>query len=415
MLIRVILAVTVGLVSVATPAPAMAAAPPPAPDQTAPFRTIPLQTAPTKAEPEQDCEQILQQAQRIALASGKAATVPCVTFAPPAAAAVAPDAPAVQEFCGVNEWAFSRHTACLSGLSGVLSVYGLVEGREVLVGQILFTITTGTSTSGNSARWTHSLSMTPTFMWGAVGNTYFIATAECAANCNFESSNFNSAGPILAGVTRSGSATLSTTSYGEGTVWRAWSTWAYWFRNPDWIIPVSNTLRVSAPDHRCDEAIGIRFSIGCVYSQVRPLHEIGRTRYRKYARHIELAINFGLPSILTRTQVSAQVAANRARACPQSPANGWSCDEYPFASTHEGAANPIHPYGRTFQILNWNNGAEPFVCGVGWLSPRRTGDSLGYSICGIPLEENTGGGTDLGNFYIRNRVLHDDRFQVMVV
>ena len=45
----------------------------------------------------------------------------------------------------------------------------------------------------------------------------------------------------------------------------------------------------------------------------------------------------------------------------------------------------MHPYGRTFQILNWNSGYPPFVCGIGWLSPRQLGDSLGYSVCGIPL------------------------------
>jgi hypothetical protein len=119
--------------------------------------------------------------------------------------------------------------------------------------------------------------------------------------------------------------------------------------------------------------------------------------------------------VLTRTQDPAQNAANRAVTCPQAPSNGWSCDEYPFASTHEGAANPSHPYGRTFQILNWSTGAPPFVCGIGWLSTRRIGDSLGYSVCGIPLDENRQGGTDLQVFYINNRVIHNDTFSVQVV
>jgi hypothetical protein len=60
----------------------------------------------------------------------------------------------------------------------------------------------------------------------------------------------------------------------------------------------------------------------------------------------------------------------------------------------------MHPYGRTFQILNWNNGNPPFYCGVNWVSTRRLGDSLGYSVCGIPLAENTGGGSDLQGFVI---------------
>jgi hypothetical protein len=182
-----------------------------------------------------------------------------------------------------------------------------------------------------------------------------------------------------------------------------------------WLIPVGPSATLTPPAHRCDEAIGIAGSVGCVYIQKTPLHEIGRTRYPKYARHIELSINFGLPSLLTRTQNPAQVAANRARACPQSPANGWSCDEYPFASTHEGAANPSYQYGRTFQVINWNSGLPPFLCGISWLSVRTIGDRHGYSVCGIPLAENTGGGTDLGVFYVSNRVIHNDQFSVRVV
>jgi hypothetical protein len=66
-----------------------------------------------------------------------------------------------------------------------------------------------------------------------------------------------------------------------------------------------------APLRPGDRAPG---SIGCVFAQKRPTHEIGSLRYPKYARHIQLAINFGLPSVLTRTRDEAQMALNRATA-----------------------------------------------------------------------------------------------------
>jgi hypothetical protein len=253
-------------------------------------------------------------------------------------------------------------------------------------------------------------------MWGQVTGTSISAFGDCGANCNTVGSSFGG-GPVFTGAQYSGSGTFSTTSYGFGTVWRAWSTWRHWFTNSAWVPTQSNSLPVSPPAHRCDEAIGIAGSIGCVYSEAKPTHAIGRSRYPKYARHIELAIAFGVPSTLSRTQISSQIDANRARACPSSrtPANGWSCDEYPFASTNEGAANPSYQYGRTFQILNWNSGLPPFICGINWLSTRQVGDSHGYSVCGVPLEENVGGGRDLGEFYRLNRVLHNDQFIVRVV
>ncbi|WP_416956782.1 hypothetical protein [Streptomyces sp. Agncl-13] len=80
---------------------------------------------------------------------------------------------------------------------------------------------------------------------------------------------------------------------------------------------------------------------------------------------------------------------------------GYSCDEYPFASSHEGAAsNPL--LGRTF---DW--------CQISTLTSR-TGP--GWSACMIPAEENTAAGRDdLRVFYNENRVLEDDAFYVWIV
>jgi hypothetical protein len=107
--------------------------------------------------------------------------------------------------------------------------------------------------------------------------------------------------------------------------------------------------------------------------------------------------------------------ANRNVACPTGPSYprpaGFTCDEYPFASTYQGAA--AQPYGRQFIIIALNAGT-PFSCQVPWLSRRLAGDSGGYSACMIPAAENSLGGSDLQAFYIDNRVIELDTFSVKV-
>jgi hypothetical protein len=395
---NIVVAATVGLVPVVAPVPALAAAPSPEPAQMA---------------PEQDCEQVTRQAQQAVRASGKSSNVMCLSRV--SSPAGTPEMTTMEVAgCGFNAWTLGRHSACTVATDYVLNVYQVVENRApVLVGQMFHEVITGITTSGGSAQWTHSFAITMGISWGAVAGISVNADGECEANCSPLGFSFNF-GPVTSGTQRQGRAQFTTSSQGIGSVWLAASTWRWWFTNPTWIPPITSSLTITPPAHRCDQAIGPPGSIGCVFAQKRPTHEIGRARYPKYARHIELAINFGLPSVLTRTRDEAQMAANRARACPQSPTNGWSCDEYPFASTHEGAANPMHPYGRTFMILNWNSGYPPFYCGVNWVPTRKLGESLGYSVCGIPLEENTGGGSDLAVFYFENRVLHNDQFLVRV-
>jgi hypothetical protein len=167
--------------------------------------------------------------------------------------------------------------------------------------------------------------------------------------------------------------------------------------------------------HRCDDALGVTTPVGCAFPGVRPQHLIGSLRYPTYAYHIQLALNAGLTSVLTRTTNPAVNAANGAVACPHGPnyprPDGFTCDEYPFASTYEGAAS--QPYGRTFLILNINTG-NTFTCQVPWLPRRAPGDRGGYSVCMVPAGQNSGGGTDLQAFYVDNRVIDRDTFSVRV-
>ncbi|MFL6075449.1 MAG: NucA/NucB deoxyribonuclease domain-containing protein [Mycobacteriales bacterium] len=112
------------------------------------------------------------------------------------------------------------------------------------------------------------------------------------------------------------------------------------------------------------------------------------------AAHIQEAENrlVGEPGVdqinghpLTRQTDPKQIRANRRTACSASVFQRQfvndSCDEYPFASTNQGAAK-----------ANGN-----------------------YSTEHVPLNDNKSGGAQLGGFYSSNRILNGDPFWVRVI
>lgn len=84
-----------------------------------------------------------------------------------------------------------------------------------------------------------------------------------------------------------------------------------------------------------------------------------------------------------------------------------SCDEYPFASTLEGAKT---------------SGYQDFPRTAYWChiptSPLESGSSIGFSHCMINDQQNRNGGSKLGTFYGANkggnRVLAGDKFYVKI-
>jgi hypothetical protein len=83
------------------------------------------------------------------------------------------------------------------------------------------------------------------------------------------------------------------------------------------------------------------------------------------------------------------------------PGGDYSCDEYPFGSTYEGAAAETGT-ARTFA---W--------CQISLEDPPSSGGD-GFSICMVPDGENSGAGGKLGVFYTAERVLDGDAFFVDV-
>ncbi len=105
-----------------------------------------------------------------------------------------------------------------------------------------------------------------------------------------------------------------------------------------------------SPYYRCDNLIGGTYGAGCIVPDITPilttmaalpniaanLQAIQQAGTHHYGRQAD-----GLP--LTRNQ--SLTDPNRNIACPgtQTPPTGMSCDEYPFASTDQGASKTTAP------------------------------------------------------------------------
>ena len=167
----------------------------------------------------------------------------------------------------------------------------------------------------------------------------------------------------------------------------------------------------TAPSLRCDNRLS---PSGCVFVQATPTIYYYIDHWRDFARHVEEAQFSGLPGAsysgvpLHRTQDRALVALNRATSCPPRAAGGpirprgMSCDEYPFASTYEGAASAPGG-GRTFDWCQFP------TLPVGVVGPS------GYSACMIDELLNSSAGNVLNtNLYKQFRVIEGDAFFVEI-
>ncbi|MFY1633270.1 NucA/NucB deoxyribonuclease domain-containing protein [Solwaraspora sp. WMMB335] len=307
----------------------------------------------------------------------------------------------------------ARVTACVVE-DGVLLIFLVPSGQ--VIGTIGYTVSSLTTVDYRSLSWSQSFHYQADYVTGqnngpAVTGTAIYAEPQCIASCTVTSTSLIG-GSALPG--RIHSATGYFASPMSGVRWAAQSGFKFWFANSLWVNGTSNELTTTPGAHRCDIALG-GYPPGCVYETVRPVLEVPSSRYPDYAYHLRLALNYGLPRVLTRTQSTALREANNWAACPTGPnyprPDGKQCDEYPFASTYEGAST--QPYGRQFFFIDWNTG-QGFSCNMPWLQTRTLGDSDGFSACMIPAAQNSLGGSDLGNFYYKSRVLDMDTFEVRV-
>lgn len=306
-------------------------------------------------------------------------------------------------WCGTGGVMRYTRTAACQVSSWYIQVFNADTGA--IVGRLDFNAINYSYTSTSIHAWGHQLSIYPTSMWGAATGTTVTGYATCisGAACVPDGSSFP-VQPVVVGQWAEGDSYFTTTVAAPGSQGFATTSYLAEFMNPTWAGSV--IISEDQMEVRCDNSTPGVNSIGCVFWEYVPSVSYALTGpYPVFAKHVADAQASGLPGAVTplhRTTDPWVNSQNRATACPGSMTRppGMSCDEYPFASTYEGA------------FLS-GGGPRTFpYCGV-LLVSQSTGPN-GYSVCMIEAGQNSGAGTQLGAMYRNNRVIDGDPFRVVI-
>ncbi|MGW2617600.1 NucA/NucB deoxyribonuclease domain-containing protein [Streptomyces sp. NPDC001500] len=212
--------------------------------------------------------------------------------------------------------------------------------------------------------------------------------ARCAGKCKVTKSTFPSQ---LVSQSKDAvgqffmDTTITTSPKGQKGQGQASAVWR--FTKAGWTGP-TNAITLPTPPVRCDNALPGTSKIGCVMPNIPELAYARNGEYPELAQHIQdaqttdnLPGKHGTMRYLTRLTNKTKIRENRDTSCPTSlpRPTGKQCDEYPFASTWQGA---------------------------------RTGGS--YSRRMIDATQNRSGGQALARFYLYNRIIEKDRFLVWI-
>ncbi len=302
--------------------------------------------------------------------------------------------------------AHDRMYACAAEQRTV-TAYRVITGEEI--GKAKFTIVEAAQLKGDSLVAQSSAEVTHASTTGSIKVTgvklEMVPCSQCSASTGATSksgSKYTASGS----VTRNGILTNVAVKAGLG--WKLTVTVEATIIG----IVVNPQVDIKLPgmSYDCDSLIYL-VSTGCALGNIPGTVKFSTSKMPKIVAHIKNAQASGLPgkvgtsSVLTRatTTVADQ---NRAVACPRSlkptstpPASwdGGSCDEYPLASSNQGAAANTR-VARSFS-------------GCYMADPKRTGSS-GFSRCFVPVgEQYTQGGTVSAAFKTQ-RIQYGHKFRV---
>jgi len=326
-----------------------------------------------------------------------------------------------------------RSNSCKTELYRYTLFVVLENGVREPIGFTDFSVNSVILLTGRSPRWTDNVKFIPMASGGTPQGSELVKLAKitvthsCAVpGCvvPFSAAAIDQPFSTLTGRVTS-TASFEPTPIAPNARVNMASQFDFFFTNPAAAEPTNRLTFDAITFHRCDNALG-NIPPGCAFDDVMPIHEIQTgPENEEYAKHVRYAQEYGLTSILTRTTNDEIQRENAALACPSFiPRNGLDCDEYPFASTLEGAAKfknfvgGVDAFRKTLRVQEGSRGEVTILlnCRItALLVPlRRVGDSSGFSVCLINPSHNASGGGSLLQFYIENRVIDQDRFRVIV-
>ncbi|MFC8349557.1 NucA/NucB deoxyribonuclease domain-containing protein [Streptomyces sp. NPDC057280] len=323
----------------------------------------------------------------------EAAASPAAADEPdPVTAAARPRAWQEPQWCidkGVDStWYIERMRGCGIWRSEVVAVDVRTGER---VGGIKYLVIGYSFSARDSKTWAYQVRLLESQRWGrAVTGTKAYGSASCVNKCKVVDKSFPSQ-TISKHSEPYGqffmSTTIDTSAAKQRGTGRSKASWR--FTNPQWAGP-SDAMKLATVDVRCDNALpGAPRQVGCVNLKAVPVIRYSLNGpWPDIAKHIKDAQAQGLPGkygtthYLTRLTDRAKIRENRNKACPTSLERppGKSCDEYPFASTWQGARY-----------------------GGGDFSRRM-----------VNAQQNEKAGKALKGFYTYARVLEGDRFLVWI-
>lgn len=328
-----------------------------------------------------------------AVAAGREGLVPCMSWGTSAsasdlrAALTAWPTPSWCDDHGADGlWYVTRFRAC-GIFPNDLTVVNPRTGA--VVGRMHYMVRAYAYSARDIGRWAYQVELLEVSSSGAAKGSSAGGKATCAAKCKVEDSKFPSQ-MMTASKDPVGQFFLDTTiktspkgQKGEGQAKAVWH-----FTNPEWDGP-SNDVALPTPPVRCDNALPGTSKPGCVMPYIPEMVYAKNGEFPELAKHIEYAQNtknlpgkHGTRRYLTRLTNKEKIRDNRGKACPSSLERppGKQCDEYPMASTWQGADT-----------------------GGGNFSRRM-----------IDATQNEDGGRALSRFYLYNRILEKDKFLVWI-
>ena len=312
--------------------------------------------------------------------------------------------------CQTGFTVFTRFSSCTQDTAGVIAI-NVISG--LITGEIDIQYAFWNTLANNVRSWDENLQITVTGASGILaGNTSLGAPLQCMSSTPGDCFTRSLIGqieisPVLmdpAGATFDGAAAMESTD--PGIDFQTIGLTLFWTTtNPD-VTPNSLVDQVQAAvNQRCDNTLA-NFTVGgCVYPDFSfnlYVLSLSDPSVQGVAQHI-LDAQFGTPTTpplpdqfgvlgannpLTRDTNPADTLANRNASCadfvpdptpPGQPSD--SCDEYPFASTYQGAA---------------------------FVGPGR------FSVAHVPVDQNSRAGSLLGGFYSINRIIDGDPFYAFI-
>ncbi len=277
-------------------------------------------------------------------------------------------------------WVIDRFSGCRQEF-GAVDI--LVVPQGTWIGTIDIVTITSVRADARALTWTHDIQIVKLGGRGDINGVIPEGVASCPVECTVTAQNFpyRLMDSSPAGTSTMTSAVVPGTS---GQVVAEQAQWTVIFTQMG-SLPSPPVTFTSEPV-RCDTNTP-NATAGCVLSRHTPTLHYTTAVHDELAAHISTAQAGGLPGApggtpLTRLVDPVQQQKNRDTACPSSipRPEGEECDEYPFASTNQGA----------------------FTSGGA------------YSSMMIDKDDNQRGGTDLAGFYLDNRIMSNDPFYVQI-